>query len=501
MATYTDFFCDPVNGSNMNGGGLASGAEPSAAAVYSATNGGWNNSTGVFTPTSGNPSLTVTVGDFASVFPDGATTPVFVGRVTARGATTVTVSKVFAQGTGPTTSASGRSINVGGRWKGPNAASGFPFSFLDGSLTNVTGNFPRINLKNNGTYSVTASIACNVSSPIFYQGYSSTAGDLGRATISGPTAGASFILLNVGGVSFSRYLTLLDLLFKNNGATGNADGLSLAGGVCSVRRCVAQDFRGNGILLQSAASAPSGWVFSECEVFGANQSATSAYGGIKVLNSRGNDFVRCYIHDNTGFGIGLFDFEQFIDRCVIESNTIDGIYQSDDGSLWDAGSVFISACDLYNNGRDGLRCDAQNFNTQIFGENSNFVKNAGYGVNVVALPAVCGALVNCGYGSGADANTSGTTNGLLSATSAVIETGAVTYSSPTNPYNAPTTGDFRISASAAKGTGRGTFVQTDGTNTGTIAYPDIGAAQHLESAATPGGAGILRSFIIQGAAK
>lgn len=73
---YTEFYTDYVSGNNMNGGSDAG----SATVTY--TNGGWNSGTGVFTPASGNPSSAgVTVGQFASVYADGGTTPAFVGRI------------------------------------------------------------------------------------------------------------------------------------------------------------------------------------------------------------------------------------------------------------------------------------------------------------------------------------------------------------------------------------------------------------------------------------
>ena len=37
-------------------------------------------------------------------------------------------------------------------------------------------------------------------------------------------------------------------------------------------------------------------------------------------------------------------------------------------------------------------------------------------------------------------------------------------------------GDFRINLTAAKGTGRGTYMQTAASYTGTVGYPDVGAA-------------------------
>jgi hypothetical protein len=183
---FTEFYCRS-GGSNMNGGGLSTGAEPSTAAAYSATNGGWSSTTGVFTPTSGNPSLSVTVGDFANVFTDGSTTPVFIGRVTAVNSTTVTVSTTAKSGTAPTTAGTGISINVGGAWKGPNGAVGFPYGFITNALTDSSTNRPRVNFKNDQTYSITAAMTHANNGPAKFQGYTTSAGDGGKATVDGGT--------------------------------------------------------------------------------------------------------------------------------------------------------------------------------------------------------------------------------------------------------------------------------------------------------------------------
>jgi hypothetical protein len=68
----------------------------------------------------------------------------------------------------------------------------------------------------------------------------------------------------------------------------------------------------------------------------------------------------------------------------------------------------------------------------------------------------------------------------------VIESGTVTYANDVTPWVDPANGDFRINLAAAKGAGRGTFTQTAASYTGTIGYPDIGAAQHLEASAGGG---------------
>ena len=128
-------------------------------------------------------------------------------------------------------------------------------------------------------------------------------------------------------------------------------------------------------------------------------------------------------------------------------------------------------CDSYNNGGDGWRT-ITNTGTVYF-ENSNFIKNGGYGINVDTGNRN-GFAVNCGFGAGTQANTSGTIN---VAAGQIEEIGTVTYADDKTPWVDPANGDFRISIGAAKGQGRGTYTQTAASYSGTVGYPDIGAAQ------------------------
>src|ERR1051326_728440 len=116
---YTEFYCNASTGSNTNGGSSTGGVK------YNSTNGNWNGST-TFTPTDGStPANTVSVGDFASIYLDGATQAVRISRVTnvAAGVNgVITVSNSAGSGTNPTSGATGRSIKVGGEWAGPNGS-------------------------------------------------------------------------------------------------------------------------------------------------------------------------------------------------------------------------------------------------------------------------------------------------------------------------------------------------------------------------------------------
>src|SRR5688572_29857358 len=95
---YFDLICDPVNGSNLNSGSTAG-----ASADHTYASGNWVQGTGVFTVASGNPvSDGVAVGDIASVYADGATTSDYIGRVSARDATTITVNGGVKFGAAPT---------------------------------------------------------------------------------------------------------------------------------------------------------------------------------------------------------------------------------------------------------------------------------------------------------------------------------------------------------------------------------------------------------------
>ncbi len=475
---FTEFYCDASTGANINAG------DKTANGVVTSTNGGWSTVTNIFTATGGTPFSGVTVGDFAALYADATTPAVYIARVTAvgGGGLTLTLSATAKSGTAPVTAATGISCTTGGAWKGPNAADGFPINFVSGSMTDSAGDRPRVNMKNNATYSITAAISIvnAVVSWARYQGYTSTVADGGKAIIDGGTTGASYNLLltsNTGpGYEF------IDFIFQNNGATGLADGVvsGVAGG--SVRQrfvhCVFHDIMGNGYINTAAGT---GFTLEECEFYLCNKSNTVTTGAAKLLT--GTMVIRCIFHDNAGTngnGIVTAGIISVVD-CVFDTNGGRGVLLTAGGS-----NNFIG-CDFYNNGSDGVGCAASmggGAGNYIF-ENCNFVKNGGWGVNIIGTGGFNATLRNCGFGSGTQVNTSGTVAAI--STGNVDNIGPVTYASGVTPWVDPANGDFRINLAAAKGAGRGAFTETQASYAGTIGYPDIGAAQHLESAAAAGG--------------
>jgi len=460
---FTEFCCRS-GGSNINAGSLdGSSTEASTTPVYTATNGGWNSSTGVFTPVSGDPSASVSVGQFASVFIDGASVAVFVGRVTAVSSTTVTVSLTAKSGTAPTTNATARSIIVGGAWLGPNGSSAFPFGFVQSTLTNSAANPPRVNFKNNQQYNVTASIAHSLTGPVAWHGYSSAYGDGGQAVIDGGTVGTSYTLFNPTGAVHS----FANLKFQNNGDTGTATGL-IGGSRQVYFRCVVNDMRGHGWVLNNVNSA-----FIECEAYACNKANSANLAGFQFSNSGGCVLDRCISHHNTGSNAEGFRITTAVTlrNCIADSNGANGFTTFTTNQ-----AVFMSGCESYNNGGHGL---ILNSNSTVYVENCNFLKNGGWGIQTAGTVSI-GALINNRFGAGTQINTSGTVN-IIDAV-AIEEIGSASYAADVTPWVDPANGDFRINLDAAKNNGRGAFLQTQAGYAGTVGFPDIGAAQAICSA-------------------
>lgn len=469
---FTEFCCRS-GGSNLNAGTrTGSSTEPGTAADLTYASGSWVASTGVFTVASGNPQTDgVAVGDFASVYADGSTVTSFVGRVTARDATTITVSLTAKAGTAPTDGTGNRTLKIGGAWAGPSGASGFPFGFMTAAPTNSAGNPIRVNFKSDQTYNMTSGITHSIAGPIVWQGYESSYGDTGRATIAGGSSGASYVLFTLGNVASNRFA---NLIFDGNGATGSAVMVSFSssGSVnyTNVSRCVFKNSRGIGLAHGGQSS-----VIDECE-FHLNAGAGLSTAVSAIL-------TRCISHDNGGSGVVLYG-QCLCKYCIIESNG--GIGLEINATRF----AEVTNCDFWNNGSHGIQVvgvyNAANINV----ENCNFLKNNGYGIDVDGSTNSVygmGKIQNNAFGAGSQANSSGNISTLASDASEIG--GSITYANDVTPWVNPANGDFRINLAAAKGAGRGTFTQTASSYSGTVGYPDIGAAQHQDSGG--GGARIV----------
>lgn len=459
-------------GSNLNAGTRNGTTEAGTSADFTYASGNYVQSTGVFTVASGNPlSDGVLVGDFVSIYADGSSVTGFIAKVTARDATTITVDTSVnnSAGTNPTDGTGNRTLKVGGAWSGPSGAD--TFVGIQSININRLGNPPRYNFKNDQTYSISTGLAIG-SNGTTTQGYTSTFGDGGKATIDGSTN--AIVLVTLGGTS-----ELVDFIVQNNGSSGTNAGISVSGGGARVIRCVVNNIRGNGISVGNTGAR-----IIECEAYACNLANSANFGGMQTA-SAGCHFHRCISHDNTTgsncHGFIVSNSGTSFTNCIAESNAGAGVKTTANYA-----PIFI-CCDFYNNSDSGY--SNAGVDAPIM-ENCNFLKNGDNGVahNSSTSANPVARFRNCAFGVGTQANT----NGNFDANCALRfdEVGHIDYASGVQPWTDAANGDFRINLSAAKNTGLGTFTQTASSYAGTVSYPDIGAGQ---ANATTGVIGVIGS--------
>ncbi len=445
------------NGSNLN-----AGSTNDQNAIYTNANGAWSTVTNVFTTATSNPEGSISAGMFASIFLDAATTAVYIALITAVTTTTITLSSTVIYGTAPTTAANGITIKVGGAWVGPSGAVTFPFGLSGtiGALKNTNSDQVRLNVKNDQTYTMTAALPFATLGAAVMQGYTTNTGDLGKATFtSNITSAINFTSASAGD------FVLLDLIFISTGASGSFDTFQTSATLASTFiRCVFHGGRGAG-LVTNAGGSLTPTVLAECEAYDCNKSNTANKGAFQVNGP--TLFYNCYAHDNTA-GTNAHGFAgaagpMILVNCIADTCGGSGIQVSSAA----AGQVVSINSNCYNNSVDGVALASAAAKGWAILINNNFINNGGAAVNNT-VTSQGGIMYNNGRVG----------NSRVDSLKSIVDTATdVFYPLNTTPFNAPNTGDFSTLASFARGTGRGAFTETDGTNSGTVSYPDIGAAQ------------------------
>ncbi len=335
------------------------------------------------------------------------------------------------------------------------------------SLKNASLDQVRVNICNNQTYTMTAALALTTLGNAVLQGFASSVGDLGKATFSTNLNSATNFTFS-GTVN----ATFIDLIFVCT-AVANANHLVISSATVDTVwiRCVFHGARGLGFAQSTSAGTA---YMIECEAYDCNKSNTAATAGFvssMTVQGCGMYCYNCYSHDNAGsnaHGFAVTNLGNLIMvNCIADTNGGSGVLLNTT-----SGGLMCMNCNFYNNTADGITISHTAANVWPVLINNNFLKNGGKGVNVTTA-SQGGILYNNGRGAGTQAN------GGVDVLSCVVDTGTdITYASNVTPWNAPTTGDFTtLRSSTAFGAGRGVFVETDGTNTGTLSYPDIGASQ------------------------
>ncbi len=142
--------------------------------------------------------------------------------------------------------------------------------------------------------------------------------------------------------------------------------------------------------------------------------------------------------------------------------------------------MIISGCSFYSNSISGIDGNSSSLNSPYLIENCTFIANGVNGINSSGGATRYGQINNCAFGTGTMTNVSGSIGlNVSSQTNSLF-----LLTSNTTPWIDPANGDFRINSSDVKSLGRGSFTQTASSYAGTIAYPDIGAAQSASTNAT-----------------
>lgn len=471
---FTNFYVQST-GSNLN-----SGSTKTDSATFTYASGNWVAATGVFTVASGNPSSDgVAVGDFASVYANGDTATGFVGRVTARDTTTITVSLTAKSGTAPVDGTGNRTLKIGGAWAGMSGSVAFPFGFVQSTMVNASSDPNKVWIKGGTTYNITAAMTHANVGPTWFEGYTTTEGDEGCFTVDGGTSGASYILLTYS----ANVLGLANFIFSNNGATGSADGISVTGNSCSFRNGTVFNMRRCGLRATGNIKV------CEIEAYNCNTSNSNGFGNLQFATA-GSSIERVVSHSSQSgancVGIVLDTSLNLID-CIVFGVQGYGIMSNGDTnqSFYNLTIRDTGNHSFYFSG--GSQVMSSSFT------NCAFFKSGGYGISFRTGGALghIGNMLNCVFGSGTEGHTSGNYNtGVGQAMMAIGET---TFTSNANPWASPSTGDFSISSSLLKGTGRGKYRITKSGLTQPTSYRDISAVQHQDSGSSSG-AGLMAVF-------
>jgi hypothetical protein len=480
---YTEFYAQ-TTGSDLNAG---SGRTDAAAFTYvsAVVVGGWNAATGVFTVATGNPSGDgVAVGDFASVYvTSGATVAVFIGRITTRDTTTITVSLTAKSGTPPATDALGATtIKVGGAWKGPNGASLFPWTLIQNTMTNASGHVPRTRFLSGTDYVLTAGGTYSNAGPAVYSGY--------RALLATTAVAATDIFTSTAHGFVTGDVAVLD------------SGTGFGGVVVNREYYVIKIDNNTFYLASSYYRALFGSAFRVDVTSDGSAGVVSAPARAKITGTTGVEpFIMLLISGTRS----IWRYLEFATNGFNAGpvNTGDYCIQSNSGGT----GLYFYRCKFTETYRDGLRCGGgagMVYECEFNGCNVN----AGNGFAQLNF-AAAGTAVRCwahhSFKTGDagcpgfmfQAGTGNKVNGNF--TNGLPELFQGTIDLTASPFVDATNGNLALNDTAGggaelRGTGAGIFFSSGTSAAGsysatTRTYQDVNAAQHLES--DSGGSGFL----------
>lgn len=294
------------------------------------------------------------------------------------------------------------------------------------------------------------------SSPIIWEGYSSTPGDLGRATVEGGNTRASNVRINNCSNNVVKNFIL-------QGATSEA--INYADAISNGFFFNCRILKGTGTSPASVSSpgyAAFALTIVGSEISGFTGAGTGTGSGIVLRR-----IEYCEIHGNSGDGVSAASYRTAgeIQNNLIYSNGGKGISLSGSGGLG-----IISNNDIHSNTSDGISIDGAD-NSNVIIQNNVITSNGGYGINIVNVPSgttFINSDKNFFYSN---------TSGEISSTSRLIQLNPnVTLTG--NPYTSSGTGDYSLNNTAGAGSSVRSAHPYNSFPAGvTVGYLDGGAVQ------------------------
>lgn len=458
---FTEFYMQDT-GSNLNAGSTNGNTSVSTFA-----SGNWVQATRVFT-LAGADLSGVSVGNWASVYPNGNTTTPFIGQITAvdDGADTITISATVSFGTAPTDGTGTRTLKVGGAWA--------DFGMLASGVALNTGTTPvamRVNVKvhsgagyANTTTSRTFALAGTAVLPIWWRGYNSAIGDLDTDWSTAPP----LITFTTGQVTLSGDHQVFSNLSITSQATAAGGAASLTGNSLQMDRIRIENTASN--------SASRAVTFSGCDFGRATRcwfKATTTADAVAHVNNTFGTHIAIASTYMTG-GVACFKSVSTVPcvmvlaNCQFISPATYGIHLT---SVVDEYALSVIGCTLYGAGAatDGIRIDLITGAYPVLLANNVIANFTGYGINnsTGTYTTNFARLANDFYSC-----TSGNENGFGDHPAFA----GVTESS--SPFTNAGGGDFSLvtGASAIAGGSPGNIE-----NTSLVGYMDCGALQKQSS--------------------
>lgn len=332
----------------------------------------------------------------------------------------------------------------------------------------------RVNMKAsvdaNAATSRSFGVVGTTTAPVWFRGYKTTIGDLDNQPSSTRVAGTDIPSLTfttggmtIGATGAHQIWSNIDIV----GARVAGPQLSVAGGTIRLRRVRVENTGANALSTATALTANGNYTFT-ASWFKANVSATRAFD----TGSRTVVLPGCVF---TGGGVGLdltatgaVVIAQF---CLFDGCGSHGIRVNGAATLVD-----VTNCDFIGCGGDGFNVTTLPTAGSI--RNCLFILNGGYGINNATGTATnLIQRANNDFGTGAQANTSGTENGFGDSPT------FNDVSESSSPFVSGTNRGL-VSTANARGAGLPGLFE----NVSYIGYLDIGAVQ--EQAGTGGGSDV-----------